>query len=48
MSSVPTVLKPAPRQQTPAPRPITPQHPVSVLRQTRAPAQMEFQFHRLP
>jgi hypothetical protein len=49
MSAVPTVLKPVPRKQTPAPRAIVPQHQASVLRPNRMPLQLELQlFHRTP
>ncbi|MFO1218546.1 MAG: hypothetical protein U1E89_09265 [Burkholderiaceae bacterium] len=48
MSTAPTVLKPTPRQQTPAPKPITPSPPATVLRTTRVPYQLELQFHRVP
>jgi hypothetical protein len=48
MSTAPTVLKPAPRQQAPAPKPITPCPPAGVLRPTRVPHQLELQFHRAP
>jgi hypothetical protein len=48
VAALPTVLKPVPRQQTPAPRPITAHPPATVLRPSRAPQQLEFQFHRVP
>lgn len=49
MSTSPTVLKPVARSSTPPAKPIVPtRNPVNVLRAARAPAQMEFQFHRLP
>lgn len=49
MSAEPTILKPVPRQQTPAPRPIVPHHQAPVLqRPNRVPLQLELRFHRAP
>jgi hypothetical protein len=49
MSTSPTVLKPVARSQTPPAKPILPtRNPVTVLRAIRVPAQLEFQFHRMP
>ena len=44
-----TVLKPTPRAQTATVKPAQPARASgSVLRPARTPAQLEFQFHRLP
>jgi hypothetical protein len=49
MSRTPTVLKPVPKQHTPARRPVLPStNPVQVLRGARPSTQLSFQFHRLP
>jgi hypothetical protein len=50
MSHAPTVLKPVPKQYTPARAPVVPTaHAGQVLRSTaRASTQLSFQFHRLP
>jgi hypothetical protein len=48
-TTAPTVLKPVARTSTPPAKPIVPtRNPVAVLRAVRAPAQLEFQFHRQP
>jgi len=46
----PSVLKPVPKQYTPARQPVRPAAPAAqVLRTTRASGmQLSFQFHRLP
>lgn len=49
MSRGPTVLKPVPKQHTPARAPVRPAPQVGqVLRATRPSMQLSFQFHRLP
>lgn len=49
MSHAPTVLKPVPKQYTPAPAPVRPKaSAVQVLRGARPSTQLSFQFHRLP
>jgi hypothetical protein len=49
MSHTPTVLKPVPKQYTPARRPVLPSaNAVQVLRAARPSTQLSFQFHRLP
>lgn len=49
MSHTPTVLKPVPKQFTPARAPVRPaDHAVQVLRGARPSTQLSFQFHRLP
>jgi hypothetical protein len=45
----PTVLKPVPKQYTPARRAVQPSAPAGqVLRATPPSTQLSFQFHRLP
>jgi len=45
----PTVLKPVPKQYTPARRAVQPTAPASpVLRAAPPSTQLSFQFHRLP
>ncbi|HVQ02711.1 MAG TPA: hypothetical protein VMT14_04285 [Burkholderiaceae bacterium] len=48
MSHAPTVLKPVPKQATPARQPVQPTAKVQVLRANRPSTQLSFQFHRLP
>ena len=48
MSHAPTVLKPAPKQFTPARQPVRPAANAQVLRANRPSTQLSFQFHRLP
>jgi hypothetical protein len=49
MSTTPTVLKPVPKQLTPARQPVRPTANVQVLRSARpSTQQLSFQFHRLP
>ena len=48
MSHAPTVLKPVPRQSTPARQPVRPTANAPVLRAARPSTQLSFQFHRLP
>jgi hypothetical protein len=48
MSTTPTVLKPVPKQATPARQPVRPTANVQVLRAVRPSTQLSFQFHRLP
>lgn len=48
MSTIPTVLKPVPKQATPARQPVRPTAKAQVLRAARPSTQLSFQFHRLP
>jgi len=46
----PSVLKPVPKQFTPAREPVRPAAPATQVLRTKRPAgmQLSFQFHRLP